>query len=189
MSLVAYFELPKELAQHLQVKMIRVGKKFPVVVWIWGVVQYWKVTNLSSSTVSGPARKKVCNLLSVGFRVSIIPSKKIPAEFFFDGIHDTEYGIPAEFRKNSVSTEYEFCIVEFRKIRNSVKIRNYLKTRNSVNITNLLKDLISCSYFSWSQTVMSMFTNIKKVFRFVQFSDMYKYDIERVGHEEFYLNI
>ena len=82
MSLVAYFELPKELAQHLQVKMIRVGKKFPVVVWIWGVVQYWKVTNLSSSTVSGPARKKVCNLLSVGFRVSIIPSKKIPAEFF-----------------------------------------------------------------------------------------------------------
>ena len=25
---------------------------------------------------------------------------------FFDGIHDTEYGIPAEFRKNSVSTEY-----------------------------------------------------------------------------------
>ena len=38
--------------------------------------------------------------------VSIIPSNKIPAEFIFDGIHDTEYGIPAEFRKYSVSTEY-----------------------------------------------------------------------------------
>ena len=53
--------------------------------------------------------------------MSIIPSKKIPAEFFFDGIYDTEYGIPAEFRKNSVSTECgipQYGIpysVEFRK--------------------------------------------------------------------------
>ena len=65
-------------------------------------------------------------------RVSIIPSKKIPAEIFFGGIHDTEYGIPAEFLKNSVSTEYgipqygnpysaEFRKnTEFRNIRNSV---------------------------------------------------------------------
>ena len=64
--------------------------------------------------------------------MSIIPSKKIPKEFFFDGIYDTEYGIPAEFRKNSVSTEYgipqygilysaEFRITEFRMLRNSVK--------------------------------------------------------------------
>ena len=76
---------------------------------------------------------------NVRSRVSIIPSKKIPAEFFFDGIHDTEYGIPAEFRKNSVSTEYgipQYGIpysaefrknTEFRNIRNSVKMRNSAK--------------------------------------------------------------
>ena len=44
--------------------------------------------------------------------VSIIPSKKIPAEFFFDGIHDTE------FRKNSVKIPFrrntEFRNTEFR---------------------------------------------------------------------------
>ena len=54
--------------------------------------------------------------------------KKFRRNFFFDGIHDTEYGIPAELRKNSVSTEYgipysaEFSKnTEFRNIRISVK--------------------------------------------------------------------
>ena len=46
--------------------------------------------------------------------MSIIPS-----------IHDTEYGIPAEFCKNSVSTE--FRNTEFHITRNSVKIRNSVK--------------------------------------------------------------
>ena len=70
--------------------------------------------------------------------MSIIPSKKNSGGIFFDEIHDTEYRIPAEFRKNSVSTEYgipqyeipQYGIpysaefrknTEFRNIRNSVK--------------------------------------------------------------------
>ena len=68
--------------------------------------------------------------------MSIIPSKIFRRNLFFGGILDTEYGIPAEFRKNCVSTEYripqygipysaEFPkITEFRNIRNSVKMRN-----------------------------------------------------------------
>ena len=53
--------------------------------------------------------------------MSIIPSKKIPADIFLDEIHVTEYGIPAEFRKHSVSTEYRIpqygipYSAEFRK--------------------------------------------------------------------------
>ena len=70
--------------------------------------------------------------------VSIIPSKKIPVGIFFDGIHDTEYGILAEFRKNSVSTEYgipQYGIpysAEFRKNTEFCNIRNSVKMRISV---------------------------------------------------------
>ena len=72
--------------------------------------------------------------------VHIIPSKKNSGGIFFDGIHETEYGIPAEFRTNSVSTEYEIPQngipysaefrenKEFRYIRNSVKMRNSVQT-------------------------------------------------------------
>ena len=48
--------------------------------------------------------------------------KKNSGGSFFDGIHDTEYGISAEFRKHFVSTEFRYT--EFRIPRNSVKIRN-----------------------------------------------------------------
>ena len=70
--------------------------------------------------------------------MSIITSIKIPAEFFFYGIHDTEYGTPAEFRKIFVSMDYEIPQygipysaefrknTEFRNKRNSVKMRNSL---------------------------------------------------------------
>ena len=65
------------------------------------LIQYKPLTGkLYETTESSPSHTIIPS------RVSIIPSKKIPAEFFFDGINDTEYGIPAEFRKNSVLTEY-----------------------------------------------------------------------------------
>ena len=84
--------------------------------------------------------------------MSIIPSKKILAEFFFEGIHDTEYGIPAEFRKNSVSTEYgipqygipysaEFCKnTEFRNKWNSVytEFRIHMEFRKNTEFRNLI---------------------------------------------------
>ena len=55
--------------------------------------------------------------------MSIFQSKTIPAKFGFYGIHVTEYGIPAELRKNSVPTEFEIPYsAEFviPSVRNSV---------------------------------------------------------------------
>ena len=77
--------------------------------------------------------------------VSIIPSKKIPAVFFLDRIHDTEYGIPAEFRKNPYRRN-----TEFRMLRNSVKygiphIRNSAYIQNSVKNTEF-RNLIPAEF-------------------------------------------
>ena len=63
-------------------------------------------------------------------RASIIPSKKILAELYFDGISQTEFQksvkIPRKIPRNSVSAEFrgtEFRVTEFRGTEFSGKTR------------------------------------------------------------------